>query len=69
MCLDAERSMRIADCGGELEDDESVVLTGGLGSRIRIVSRMDWWRQVRDNRERDRVLDMGREVASEFGEQ
>ena len=42
MCLEAENSMMITDCGGELKDDESVVLIGGLGSRIRNVLRMVW---------------------------
>ena len=61
ICLEAERSIMIADCRGELEGDDSEVLMGDSGSRIRYVLRIYWWRQVRINWEKDRVPDMARE--------
>ena len=37
-----------------------MVLIRDLGSQIRTFLRMDWWREVRDNGGKDRVLETAR---------
>lgn len=38
-----------------------MVLMGDLGSQIRTILRMAWWREVRNDGEKHRVLDRARE--------